>query len=96
MFSYWNNPKSVKGWRGRIFSWRDIFEVAVKWRKLVSMDQPVIWLDQLPKQIVDAGFITHMIMKKGFVEMPRYFFLAFMFRYTLEISIQKLQWFWRF
>ncbi|XP_066916060.1 tetratricopeptide repeat protein 13-like [Clytia hemisphaerica] len=70
--SYWNNPKTKKGWKGRSFSWRDIFEVAVKWRKLVSMDQPVIWLDQLPKQIVDAGFITHMIMKKGYVEMPRY------------------------
>lgn len=36
------------------------------------MDQPVIWLDQLPKQIVDAGFITHMLMKKGNVEIPRY------------------------
>ena len=36
------------------------------------MDQPVIWLDQLPKRIVDAGFITHMLMKKGSVEIPRY------------------------
>lgn len=69
---YWNNSKSTKGWKGRQFSWRDLFEVGVKWRKLVSMDQPVIWLDQLPKQIVDAGFITHMLMKKGNVEIPRY------------------------
>ena len=36
------------------------------------MDQPVIWLDQLPKQIVDAGFVTHMVMKKGYIDMPRY------------------------
>jgi len=70
--NYWKNPKKVKGWKGRQFSWRDLFEVAVKWRKLVSMDQPVIWLDQLPKQIVDAGFITHMFMRKGHIEMPRY------------------------
>lgn len=69
---YWNNPKSTKGWKGRHFSWRDLFEVAVKWRKLVSMDQPLIWLDQLPKRIVDAGFITQILLKKGLVEIPRY------------------------
>jgi len=69
---YWNNPKGTKGWKGRHFSWRDLFEVAVKWRKLVSMDQPMIWLDQLPKRIVDAGFITQILLKKGLVEVPRY------------------------
>ena len=71
-FRFWKNPKKMKGWKGRQFSWRDLFEVALKWRKLVSMDQPVIWLDQLPKQIVDAGFVTHMVMKKGYIDMPRY------------------------
>ncbi|XP_047137907.1 tetratricopeptide repeat protein 13 isoform X1 [Hydra vulgaris] len=76
--NYWSYPKSTKGWKGRIYSWRDLIEVAVKWRKLVSMDQPVIWLSELPKHIVDVGFTTHMLLKKGNVEMPRYS------TYTLE------------
>ena len=39
---------------------------------MVSMDHPVLWMDQLPKATLDAGYVTHIIMQTGHTETPRY------------------------
>ena len=61
LLRYWKSPVSLRGWKGKRFSWRDIYDVGVKWRKLVSMWYPVVWLDLFPKNVVDSGLSNHIL-----------------------------------
>lgn len=69
---YWKSPVSMRGWKGKRFSWRDIFEVALKWRKLTSMWYPVVWLDSLPKNVLEAGLANRILFSVGNHHMPKF------------------------
>ena len=58
---YWKSPVSLRGRKGKRFTWRDIYDVAVTWRKLVSMWYPVLWLDMFPKNVIESGLSNHML-----------------------------------
>ncbi|XP_038075080.1 tetratricopeptide repeat protein 13-like isoform X2 [Patiria miniata] len=51
--------------QGKRFGWRDLFDLAVKWRRLVDLDQPVLWIDMMPTSSVEAGFNNHMNLLRG-------------------------------
>ncbi|XP_078672674.1 tetratricopeptide repeat protein 13-like isoform X1 [Branchiostoma floridae x Branchiostoma belcheri] len=70
--AFWKAPKTSKTPMGKKFHWRDIFDTAVKWRRLVDPEQPVLWLDLMPAKSVDAGFNNFMNMIRGQVTNIRY------------------------
>eukprot|EP00795_Rhopilema_esculentum_P013228 gene13228-4048_t len=58
---YWKSPVSLRSRKGKRFSWRDIYDVAIKWRKLVSMWYPVVWLDLFPRNVIESGLTNHIL-----------------------------------
>eukprot|EP00058_Branchiostoma_floridae_P018944 XP_002604433.1 hypothetical protein BRAFLDRAFT_79267 [Branchiostoma floridae] len=70
--AFWKAPKTFKTPMGKKFHWRDIFDTAVKWRRLIDPEQPVLWLDLMPAKSVDAGFNNFMNMIRGQVTNIRY------------------------
>jgi len=69
---YWKSPVSLRGRKGKRFTWRDIYDVAVTWRKLVSMWYPVLWLDMFPKNVIESGLSNHMLFTADNNQVPRY------------------------
>ncbi|XP_045174282.2 tetratricopeptide repeat protein 13-like isoform X2 [Mercenaria mercenaria] len=75
----WRDLRQNKaiGWQ---HSWRDLFNIAVRYRRLVDPEQPVLWLDKMPDHKDKDGYKTVITLVKGSVHniktMP-YFNLVF-------------------
>ncbi|XP_052788997.1 tetratricopeptide repeat protein 13-like isoform X3 [Mya arenaria] len=65
---------------GNQHMWRDMFDIAVRYRRLVDPEQPVLWLDKLPDHIHKDGYKNVLTLVKGSIHniktMP-YFNLVF-------------------
>ena len=59
------------------FGWRDAFDVAVKWRQLVSANDSVWWIDQLGRwdddELNNEGFGLRTPMVSGQLKVVRYY-----------------------
>ncbi|XP_005226274.1 tetratricopeptide repeat protein 13 isoform X1 [Bos taurus] len=68
----WTNSKVRMNGKTRLMQWRDMFDIAVKWRRIADPDQPVLWLDQMPAQSLSRGFNNHINLIRGQVINMRY------------------------
>ncbi|XP_063773989.1 tetratricopeptide repeat protein 13 isoform X2 [Pseudophryne corroboree] len=68
----WANSKVRINGKTRLLQWRDMFDIAVKWRRIADPDQPVLWLDQMPTQSLIRGFNNHINLIRGQVINMRY------------------------
>ncbi|XP_072032463.1 tetratricopeptide repeat protein 13-like [Amphiura filiformis] len=68
----WTSRKAYRLNDGRKFGWREMFDIAVKWRRLIDPDQPVFWLDQMPNVNFEAGYNNHMNLVRGQVSNIRF------------------------
>ncbi|XP_073912990.1 tetratricopeptide repeat protein 13 isoform X6 [Castor canadensis] len=68
----WTNSKVRMNGKTRLMQWRDMFDIAVKWRRIADPDQPVLWLDQMPVRSLSRGFNNHINLIRGQVINMRY------------------------
>ncbi|XP_068837963.1 tetratricopeptide repeat protein 13 isoform X3 [Capricornis sumatraensis] len=68
----WMNSKVRMNGKTRLMQWRDMFDIAVKWRRIADPDQPVLWLDQMPARSLSRGFNNHINLIRGQVINMRY------------------------
>ncbi|XP_069786942.1 tetratricopeptide repeat protein 13 isoform X8 [Narcine bancroftii] len=68
----WANSKIRVGGKTRLMQWKDMFDIAVKWRRIADPDQPVLWLDQMPPQSLSRGFNNHINLIRGQIINMRY------------------------
>ncbi|KAH0622475.1 hypothetical protein JD844_024820 [Phrynosoma platyrhinos] len=68
----WMNSKVRMNGKTRLMQWRDMFDIAVKWRRIADPDQPVLWLDQMPAHSLSRGFNNHINLIRGQVINMRY------------------------
>ncbi|XP_066467504.1 tetratricopeptide repeat protein 13 isoform X2 [Tiliqua scincoides] len=68
----WVNSKVRMNGKTRLMQWRDMFDIAVKWRRIADPDQPVLWLDQMPTRSLSRGFNNHINLIRGQVINMRY------------------------
>ncbi|TRZ00395.1 hypothetical protein DNTS_009760 [Danionella cerebrum] len=68
----WNNAKVRVNGKTRQLQWRDMFDIAVKWRRTADPDQPVLWLDQMPARSLSRGFNNHINLIRGQIINIRY------------------------
>uniref|UniRef100_A0A8C6X9F1 Tetratricopeptide repeat domain 13 n=1 Tax=Naja naja TaxID=35670 RepID=A0A8C6X9F1_NAJNA len=61
----WVNSKVRMNGKTKLMQWRDMFDIAVKWRRIADPDQPVLWLDQIPAQSLSRGFNNHINLIRG-------------------------------
>uniref|UniRef100_A0AAY4CEX6 Tetratricopeptide repeat domain 13 n=1 Tax=Denticeps clupeoides TaxID=299321 RepID=A0AAY4CEX6_9TELE len=69
----WSNSKVRVNGKTRQMQWRDMFDIAVKWRRIADPDQPVLWLDQMPARSLSRGFNNHINLIRGQIINIRYF-----------------------
>ncbi|XP_031550706.1 tetratricopeptide repeat protein 13-like [Actinia tenebrosa] len=89
---HWKSIRSSKDNKNRL-TWRELFDLAVKWRRFVDPDQPVLWLDKMPGKSVKAGFNVHMTLVKGQMKNIRYaeyFDKIFQFTKTMLLHFYKM------
>ncbi|XP_070257154.1 tetratricopeptide repeat protein 13 isoform X10 [Myotis yumanensis] len=68
----WTSSKVRMNGKTRLMQWRDMFDIAVKWRRIADPDQPVLWLDQMPARSLSRGFNNHINLIRGQVINMRY------------------------
>ncbi|XP_051500787.1 tetratricopeptide repeat protein 13-like isoform X2 [Myxocyprinus asiaticus] len=68
----WSNSKVRVNGKTRQLLWRDMFDIAVKWRRIADPDQPVLWLDQMPARSLSRGFNNHINLIRGQIINIRY------------------------
>ncbi|XP_057387062.1 tetratricopeptide repeat protein 13 isoform X3 [Balaenoptera acutorostrata] len=68
----WTSSKVRMNGKTRLMQWRDMFDIAVKWRRIADPDQPVLWLDQMPARSLSRGFNNHVNLIRGQVINMRY------------------------
>ncbi|XP_039770733.1 tetratricopeptide repeat protein 13 isoform X2 [Ornithorhynchus anatinus] len=68
----WANSKVRTHGKTRLMQWRDMFDIAVKWRRIADPDQPVLWLDQMSARSLSRGFNNHINLIRGQVINMRY------------------------
>ncbi|XP_077367202.1 tetratricopeptide repeat protein 13 isoform X2 [Festucalex cinctus] len=68
----WSNAKVRVNGKTRQMQWRDMFDIAVKWRRIADPDQPVLWLDQMPARSLSRGFNNHINLIRGQIINIRY------------------------
>ncbi|XP_046729595.1 tetratricopeptide repeat protein 13 isoform X2 [Silurus meridionalis] len=68
----WSNSKVRVNGKTRQLQWRDMFDIAVKWRRIAEPDQPVLWLDQMPERSLSRGFNNHINLIRGQIINIRY------------------------
>ncbi|XP_051781524.1 tetratricopeptide repeat protein 13 isoform X1 [Erpetoichthys calabaricus] len=68
----WSNSKVRINGKTRQMQWRDMFDIAVKWRRIADPDQPVLWLDQMPARSLSRGFNNHINLIRGQIINIRY------------------------
>jgi len=63
--------------RGRhAFGWRDLVDIAVRWRQVSEPNDQVVWADLLASEEFEAGFGSHTPMYTGQTKCVRYYFWA--------------------
>uniref|UniRef100_A0A4W5N1X8 Tetratricopeptide repeat domain 13 n=1 Tax=Hucho hucho TaxID=62062 RepID=A0A4W5N1X8_9TELE len=62
----WSNSKVRVNGKTRQMQWRDMFDIAVKWRRIADPDQPVLWLDQMPARSLSRGFNNHINLIRAY------------------------------
>uniref|UniRef100_A0A8B9HQN4 Tetratricopeptide repeat domain 13 n=1 Tax=Astyanax mexicanus TaxID=7994 RepID=A0A8B9HQN4_ASTMX len=62
----WSNSKVRVNGKTRQLQWRDMFDIAVKWRRIADPDQPVLWLDQMPARSLSRGFNNHINLIRAY------------------------------
>ena len=55
------------------FGWRDALDVLVKWRQLSEPNDPVVWVDMLPRPLFEMGYGSHTPMVSGETKVARYY-----------------------
>ena len=55
------------------FGWRDALDILVKWRQLSEPNDPVVWVDLLPRPLFEQGYGSHTPMSTGDTKVSRYF-----------------------
>uniref|UniRef100_A0A671Q2K4 Uncharacterized protein n=1 Tax=Sinocyclocheilus anshuiensis TaxID=1608454 RepID=A0A671Q2K4_9TELE len=68
----WSNSKVRVNGKTRQLQWRDMFDIAVKWRRIADPDQPVLWLEQMPARSLSRGFNNHINLIRGQIINIRY------------------------
>ncbi|KAM4771707.1 tetratricopeptide repeat protein 13 isoform 1-T1 [Rhinophrynus dorsalis] len=68
----WTNSKVRINGKTKLMQWRDMFDIAVKWRRISDPDQPVLWLDEMPAQSLSRGFNNHINLIRGQIINMRY------------------------
>ncbi|XP_056620442.1 tetratricopeptide repeat protein 13 isoform X2 [Triplophysa dalaica] len=68
----WSNSKVRVNGKTRQLQWSDMFDIAVKWRRIADPDQPVLWLDQMPARTLSRGFNHHINLIRGQIINIRY------------------------
>ncbi|XP_026865300.2 tetratricopeptide repeat protein 13 isoform X2 [Electrophorus electricus] len=68
----WSNSRVRVNGKTRQLQWRDMFDIAVKWRRIADPDQPVLWLDQMPARSLSRGFNNHINLIRGQIVNVRY------------------------
>eukprot|EP00123_Amoebidium_parasiticum_P009401 comp19447_c0_seq1/m.22602 comp19447_c0_seq1/g.22602 ORF comp19447_c0_seq1/g.22602 comp19447_c0_seq1/m.22602 type:complete len:961 (-) comp19447_c0_seq1:504-3386(-) len=67
------NNRLSTGARGpHVFGWRDLFDIAVKWRQYSEPNDPVWWVDKLTEEQFEEGFGSHTPMLIGQSKVVRY------------------------
>uniref|UniRef100_A0A3B4D3K0 Tetratricopeptide repeat domain 13 n=1 Tax=Pygocentrus nattereri TaxID=42514 RepID=A0A3B4D3K0_PYGNA len=66
MHRTWSNSKVRVNGKTRQLQWRDMFDIAVKWRRIADPDQPVLWLDQMPARSLSRGFNNHINLIRAY------------------------------
>uniref|UniRef100_M3ZW50 Tetratricopeptide repeat domain 13 n=1 Tax=Xiphophorus maculatus TaxID=8083 RepID=M3ZW50_XIPMA len=73
MHRTWSSSKVRVNGKTRQMQWRDMFDIAVKWRRIADPDQPVLWLDQMPARSLSRGFNNHInLIRSGQIINIRY------------------------
>ncbi|XP_033125868.1 tetratricopeptide repeat protein 13-like [Anneissia japonica] len=86
---FWKMPRTFKNIYGKRFMWRDLFDVAIKWRSVVDPDQPILWLDMMPHPSFQAGYNTHMNLQRGQVFNMRFAkYFDVIFNLTKKMVVQ--------
>nr|XP_039259057.1 tetratricopeptide repeat protein 13-like [Styela clava] len=63
---FFRSPKTYKPIYGKKLTWKTAFDIAVKWKRLVDTNQPILWLDQLPStKSKPSSFVHHINLIKG-------------------------------
>eukprot|EP00897_Mesotaenium_endlicherianum_P000971 jgi/Mesen1/10875/ME000093S10392 len=58
---------------GRITGWRDVYNLAVRWRQLAEPNDPVVWVDLLTEKEFVQGFGSHTPLLLGQAKVVRYY-----------------------
>ncbi|XP_048734354.1 tetratricopeptide repeat protein 13-like isoform X2 [Ostrea edulis] len=70
----------------RSLDWREVFNIAVQYRRLVDPEQPIFWLDKMPDHDTVDGYHTEINFIKGDVQnikVMQYFDLVFKLAKTM-------------
>lgn len=72
-----NDTSSSSSKRGVLkshsFSWRDFFDIVVKWRQISEPNDPVWWIDRLPAKAFKDGFGLQTPIVNGQLKTIRYY-----------------------
>ncbi|KAL3874145.1 hypothetical protein ACJMK2_037196 [Sinanodonta woodiana] len=52
----------------KTLNWKDMFEIAVQYRRMVDPEQPVLWLDLMPDHNTNDGYKTEINFMRGPVQ----------------------------
>lgn len=64
--THFKSTKKLKSKNGKKNTWRSPFDIAVKWKRLVDANRPIMWLDQLPNSKSKPNdFVHHINLMKG-------------------------------
>ncbi|XP_071080039.1 tetratricopeptide repeat protein 13-like isoform X1 [Haliotis cracherodii] len=86
----WKSYKNTKGSgvnvTERPLSWREVFGIAVQYRRLADPEQPVLWVSSLPDHLTTEGHRTDITFIRGSVanlKVMQYFDLVFKLAKTM-------------
>ncbi|CAB1105083.1 unnamed protein product [Ectocarpus sp. CCAP 1310/34] len=77
-------PEGGGGVRGHPVGYRDLFDVAVRWRQLSEPNDPVWWIDRLTTGAFKEGFGLQTPMVNGQLKVVRYYPY-----YTMALDLMK-------
>uniref|UniRef100_H3B7C2 Tetratricopeptide repeat domain 13 n=2 Tax=Latimeria chalumnae TaxID=7897 RepID=H3B7C2_LATCH len=61
----WKNSKVRVNGKAKLMQWRDMFDIAVKWRRIADPDEPVLWLDQMLDHSFSRSFNNYINLIRG-------------------------------
>ncbi|XP_062603404.1 tetratricopeptide repeat protein 13-like [Saccostrea cucullata] len=70
----------------RSLDWREVFSIAVQYRRLIDPEQPIFWLDKMPDHATEDGYHTEINFIKGDVQnikVMQYYDLVFKLAKTM-------------